>query len=345
MLAAISISVALALGLPAVTAGGAGVAPLSTTLSCGSGLSCPAPVAPGDAVPPASLLPKSLFNQDVTSWPVAHDSAAIVDEFNRDWRTNYGSVGVNTRPVVWVPATQPMVPLSVQAGCQDFRDETGATAPIPSWAPVSGPGDDILTVYQPSSHSVWELWQAHRVTAQSATAHAGSPGNRRRLERLLGRQGAPEHVHGRLPITLRRNRHRDIQLGHRGHRSRCAFRLYQARHRAPGCQLHDLRLPGQPGTATTTRGPRPKASGSALPPASIAPTTTPPRSRTRCASPANRGASSSSTTEDSDGIEADFASGTWTDEGNPGPAGTWQRTASGACAASSPAEALPWNGR
>ncbi len=33
----------------------------------------------------------------------------------------------------------------------------------------------------------------------------------------------------------------------------------------------------------------------------------------------------------SDGIEADFASGTWTDEGNAGPAGTWQRTSSGAC--------------
>lgn len=33
----------------------------------------------------------------------------------------------------------------------------------------------------------------------------------------------------------------------------------------------------------------------------------------------------------SDGIEADFATGTWTDEGNPGPAGTWQRAPSGGC--------------
>ena len=48
-------------------------------------------------------MPNSLFNQDVTSWPMAHDSGAIVAEFNHDWQTNYGSVGVNTRPVVWVP--------------------------------------------------------------------------------------------------------------------------------------------------------------------------------------------------------------------------------------------------
>ncbi len=99
MLAAISLSVALALGLPAITSGGGGAGPLSTAptptaASCGNSplashnpgavLSCLAAATPGAAaaaytVPPASLMPNSLFNQDVTSWPVAHDSGAVVD--------------------------------------------------------------------------------------------------------------------------------------------------------------------------------------------------------------------------------------------------------------------------
>jgi hypothetical protein len=33
----------------------------------------------------------------------------------------------------------------------------------------------------------------------------------------------------------------------------------------------------------------------------------------------------------SDGIEADFATATWTDEGNPGPEASWQRNANGHC--------------
>jgi hypothetical protein len=331
MLAAISISMALALGLPAVTAGGAGVAPLSTTLSCDAGLSCPAPVVPGAAVPPASLLPKSLFNQDVTSWPVAHDSAAIVDEFNRDWRTNYGSVGVNTRPVVWVPATQPMVPLSIQAGCQDFRAETGATAPIPSWAPVSGPGDDILTVYQPSSHSVWELWQAHRVTAQSATAHAGSRvtgdgwsacwAGKALLNTFTGVFPSPfgETATGISNLATEVTE-ADVRSGSIKHAIglqvvNCTTFVYPANR---GDCNHD---PGTPAEGQWFRF---------APSVDCADYDTTPFENEVCVAGQQRGF----VVVDhggSDGIEADFASGTWTDEGNPGPAGTWQRTASGAC--------------
>jgi hypothetical protein len=185
MLAAVFLTGALTVGLAAPANTGAPAVHVSrpTSSSCagrhavtgggGSGLSCL--TAAGDAVPPASLMPDSVFNSAVTSWPVAPNSAAIVNEFNDDWKVNYGSVGVDDRPVVWVPAGQPMVPLTVQPGCKDFHTDTGGSAPIPSWAPTSGPGDSILTVYQPSSNSVWELWQAHRLSTRTpGDNHSGT---------------------------------------------------------------------------------------------------------------------------------------------------------------------------
>ncbi len=183
MLAAvIPLAGVLILGYPAVTLT---PTPAPVTLTCGVGRSCTTGITGGtsgagyardaaDTVTPASLMPHSLFDQDVTSWPVARDSAAVVAEFNRDWKANYGNVGVNGRPVVWVPANQPMVPISVQHGCNNFLSNTGPSAPIPPWATTSGPSDDILTVYQPSSDSVWELWQAHRLTTQRSSGHASS---------------------------------------------------------------------------------------------------------------------------------------------------------------------------
>jgi hypothetical protein len=172
MLAAVFLTGVLAVGFPAVTPT-SGVTsttgPSPTSATCGTrqgvtsggttGLSCS--TVAGDAVPPASLMPDSLFDRDVASWPVAHGSAAIVKEFNDDWEVNYGSVGVTGRPVVWVPAGQPRVPLSVQPRCSSFLSDTGSSAPIPPWAPTSGGGDSILTLYQPSSDSLWEFWQAH----------------------------------------------------------------------------------------------------------------------------------------------------------------------------------------
>jgi hypothetical protein len=124
-----------------------------------------------DTVPPSSLMPDSMFNQAVTNWPVDPNSAAIVAEFNQDWQQNYGNVGVNDRPVIWVPPDQPLVPVSIQSGCDNFVANTGAEAPIPPWAVTSGPSDYLTTLYQPSSQTVWEFWSLHKV----ATASGGSP--------------------------------------------------------------------------------------------------------------------------------------------------------------------------
>jgi hypothetical protein len=113
------------------------------------------------STPPASLMPKSIFNSNVTGWAVDPSSSAFVANIVAQYQGDYGQVGVNTnRPVYEVPAGQAMVPVTVQSGCKDFTVDTGKKAPIPSYAMPGDSTDNILTVYQPSSDRAWEFWEA-----------------------------------------------------------------------------------------------------------------------------------------------------------------------------------------
>jgi len=115
----------------------------------------------GNLVPPATLMPESLFNRPVQGWPVLSDSAALVADVVTQYKTAYGSVGVNmNRPVYWVPAHQPTVHVGVTPGCENFTKSTGSEIPIPANAQPGDSSDGILTIYQPSSHTDWELWRA-----------------------------------------------------------------------------------------------------------------------------------------------------------------------------------------
>ncbi len=121
-----------------------------------------APPATGasSTVPPASLMPNSLFDKQAQSWPVDPSSAQYVSAFVSDYQAHYGTVGVNSLPVYYVPAGQPGVPLSVTSGCNNFLYSTGTSAPIPSYTNLNGSSDSPLVVYQPSSGRDWELWSA-----------------------------------------------------------------------------------------------------------------------------------------------------------------------------------------
>ncbi len=113
------------------------------------------------STPPASLMPKSIFNSDVQSWAVDPSSSALVANLVSQYQGAYGQIGVNTnRPVYEVPADQAMVPVTVQSGCRDFTQDTGKKAPIPANAEPGDSSDNILTVYQPSTHTAWEFWEA-----------------------------------------------------------------------------------------------------------------------------------------------------------------------------------------
>jgi hypothetical protein len=336
MLAAVSLAGALALGLPAITVGGVPSPATDTvpshavpshaasscpTASAGAGPKCPTAGA-SDAVPPAALMPSSLFNRDVTSWPVARDSAAIVKEFDSDWQVNYGNVGVNGRPVIWVPANQPMVPLVVQPRCNDFLANTGATAPVPSWAPTSGPTDYIVTVYQPSSNTVWELWQAHHLTgAKAGGGWSACWAGKAPLNTFSGTFPWPygETATGISNLATEVTE-ADVLSGSINHAIglqvvNCTTAIYPADR--GDCGYH----PGYPAEGQWFRF----AAG-----VNCADYDTTPFEHEVCITGQQRGF----VVVDhggSDGIEADYATGTWTDEGNSGPTGSWQHKPDGQC--------------
>ncbi len=127
-------------------------------------------VSLGGYTPPASLMPNSLFNSNVTSWPVDANSAEYANDFVNDYQTHYGSVGVNSAPIYNVPTGTALSSISVTSGCNDFTPSTGTEVPIPSYVSLNGSGDNPLILYQASSHSEWEFWQMKQLSATSYSA-------------------------------------------------------------------------------------------------------------------------------------------------------------------------------
>jgi hypothetical protein len=127
-----------------------------------------APVA-GDPTP-ASEWPSSLFNDDVQNWSVDGNSGEFVNDLVTDYKDNYGAVGVNSMPIYSVPADQPEVNVSVTSGCNNFLSDTGSQIPIPSFTNLNGSSDNPLVIWQPSTQTEWELWQASRLSGGGYSA-------------------------------------------------------------------------------------------------------------------------------------------------------------------------------
>ncbi|MGH9106621.1 MAG: hypothetical protein ACRDZX_12445 [Acidimicrobiales bacterium] len=89
-------------------------------------------------------------------------SARFANDVVADYQSHYGSVGVNTEPIYRVPANQPAVTVTPSPGCGNFTADTGTSIPVPAFAQLNGSSDNPLVIYQPSSSTEWELWQAKR---------------------------------------------------------------------------------------------------------------------------------------------------------------------------------------
>jgi hypothetical protein len=278
-----------------------------------------------DTVPPASLMPSSLFNRNVAKWPVDRYSAALVEEFNFDWQQNYGNVGVDGRPVIWVPADQPMVPLSVQAGCgSSLLASTGTSAPIPRWAPSSGSPGSALTVYQPSSDTVWELYEARPVTTGGSGANRGWSacwGGKAYLNTFTGVFSLPygETATGISNLATEVTE-ADVLSGSIRHAialqvANCSMSVYPANR--TNCGYY----PGNPAEGQWFRF---------SPSVDCAAYDTTPFENEVCVAGKRYGFVIVDQ-GGSDGVVADYATGTWTDEGNHGPVGSWQHNSKGAC--------------
>jgi hypothetical protein len=106
----------------------------------------------------------------VEDWSVDPNSAEYAGDIVNDYETDYGSVGVNTMPVYTVPADEPDATITVSSGCTNFTTDTGTQIPIPSYTSLNGSSDSPLVVFQPSTDSEWELWQAARQSSTSYSA-------------------------------------------------------------------------------------------------------------------------------------------------------------------------------
>jgi hypothetical protein len=106
----------------------------------------------------------------VQNWPVDGNSNEFVNDLVTDYEDNYGGVGVNSQPVYSVPAGQSDVNVSVRPGCNSFLSDTGSQIPIPPFTSLNGSSDDPLIVWQPSTGTDWELWEASRQSSNSYSA-------------------------------------------------------------------------------------------------------------------------------------------------------------------------------
>jgi hypothetical protein len=107
--------------------------------------------------------------------PLHPNSANYVKDFLRQRAKYYNTVNINTRdytsPVYVADANVPKVKVE-QWDCQKkgYSDkglaEQWAAVPIPAYAVQSKGTDGEMTIYQPSSDTLWEFWQARKINGK-----------------------------------------------------------------------------------------------------------------------------------------------------------------------------------
>jgi hypothetical protein len=129
--------------------------------------------------------------------PLAAKSRELVRSFNNQWRTFYGTVGINTNdysiPVYTVPADQPLVSVSIARDCNKdagVLDQLSAV-PIPDEAQPANGGDHTLVIWQPATDTEWELWIAQHAFDGSWSACWGG-----RIQNVSKEQGAFPNPYG-----------------------------------------------------------------------------------------------------------------------------------------------------
>jgi hypothetical protein len=112
----------------------------------------------------------SIWNAPLaTDAPLAPDSAVLVKELQRQI-ARYGT-WINTdsysTPIYTVPASQPLVPVTLDvsgyASATKLANAFRAGIPIPPGARAAPGTDADMVVWQPSTETMWELWNARRV--------------------------------------------------------------------------------------------------------------------------------------------------------------------------------------
>jgi len=107
--------------------------------------------------------------------PLHPNSAGFTKDFLRQKTSYYGTVNINTRDYaspVFIVGSEVATVKVTQWDCQKqgFTDpqlaQQWAAVPIPDYAVQSKGTDAEMTIYQPSSDTLWEFWQASKVNGQ-----------------------------------------------------------------------------------------------------------------------------------------------------------------------------------
>lgn len=129
----------------------------------------------------------SFWYQEIPSnAPLHPNSAGFVADFQRQMRAYYGNVTINTdayaSPVYYADASTPTTKVSFW-DCQGKGSVDRAleaqweAVPIPANAQQSDGTDGEMTVYQPSTDTIWEFWQTRKVNGQWQACWGGKMTN------------------------------------------------------------------------------------------------------------------------------------------------------------------------
>lgn len=121
----------------------------------------------------STITPSFWYTPIPANAPLHPNSANFVQEFLRQFRTYYGNVTINTwsysSPVYIATGGAPTVAVNVW-DCQrrGWIDKNllyqWQAVPIPAYAQPSSGTDAEMTVYQPSTDTIWEFWRMQKGT-------------------------------------------------------------------------------------------------------------------------------------------------------------------------------------
>lgn len=148
----------------------------------------PIPQPINEPVRPAHVFaPTSFWYQAIpTDAPLHPNSANFVTEFLRQKKAYYGTVGINTTayacPIYVVgPDVKPVQVSEWDCQNKGFKDPKLAAqwraVPIPDYAAPADGTDGEMSIYQPSTDSLWEFWQARKVDGQWQACWGGGMQN------------------------------------------------------------------------------------------------------------------------------------------------------------------------
>lgn len=131
--------------------------------------------------------PTSFWYQEIPAdAPLHPNSANFVTEFLRQKKAYYGTVSINTQayacPIYVVgPEVTPVTVTEWDCQKKGWKDkilaEQWQAVPIPDYAAQADGTDAEMCIYQPSTNSLWEFWQARKVDGQWQACWGGGMKN------------------------------------------------------------------------------------------------------------------------------------------------------------------------